>query len=62
MKVLSIEEIEKVSGAGFCNGMIVSTFAGDGALIGLGFAGVGALAGAALGAAIGEVASDIACG
>jgi hypothetical protein len=62
VKVLSIEEIEKVSGAGFCNGMIVSTFAGDGALIGLGFAGVGALAGAALGAAIGEVASDIACG
>lgn len=62
MKVLSLEEVEKVSGAGFCNGMLVSTFAGDGALIGLGFAGVGALAGAVVGAAVGELASDIACG
>jgi len=61
MQVLQMQDIERVAGNGFCTGTIVGTFAADGILIGLGFGGVGAIAGGGLGAAIGEVVAIAAC-
>lgn len=65
MRQLTMEQVEKVAGAGFCEGFLATTFTGVGLLLGAG-AGVGvasaegAWAGAELGYAAGAyVASGI---
>lgn len=61
MKELSFEEVNKVGGAAFCEGLIVGMSGAVGAMIGSGIPGAGTVAGLDLGLTGGAALAAWAC-